>query len=78
MTEEKSKEQLKYEKELRRRLKILQEKFEKGQIRFREGLAVKENPMAVKTGPDGEIDLSTVNGLVRSLAVRLLLLSSFA
>lgn len=68
MTEEKSQNQLEQEKELRRRLKILQEKFEKGQIRFREGLAVKESLMAVKTGPDGEIDLSTVDGLVRSLA----------
>ena len=68
MTEEKSENQLEQEKELRRRLKILQEKFEKGQIRFREGLAVKESLMAVKTGPDREIDLSTVDGLVRSLA----------
>ncbi len=68
MPEEKSEEQLEYEKELRRRLKILQEKFEKGQIKFREGLAVKESLLAVKTGPDGEIDLSTVDELVRALA----------
>ncbi|MCY4378937.1 MAG: hypothetical protein OXC39_03800 [Candidatus Dadabacteria bacterium] len=68
MPEEKSQNQLEQEKELRRRLKILQEKFEKGQIRFREGLAVKESLMAVKTGPDGEIDLGTVDGLVRALA----------
>ena len=68
MPEEKSQDQLEDEKRLRRRLKILQEKFEKGQIRFREGLAVKESLLAVRTGPDGEIDLSTVDGLVRSLA----------
>ena len=68
MPEEKSKEQLKYEKELRRRLKILQEKYDKGQIKFREGLAVKESLLAVRTKPDGEIDLSTVDGLVRALA----------
>ena len=68
MPEEKSEEQLEYEKELRRRLKILQEKFEKGQIKFREGLAVKESLLAMKTGPDGEIDLSTADELVRALA----------
>lgn len=68
MPEERLQGQLEYEKELRRRLKILQQKFEKGQIRFREGLAVKESLLAVRTGPDGEIDLSTVDGLVRSLA----------
>ena len=68
MAEENSQDQLGDEKRLRRRLKILQERFEKGQIRFREGLAVKESLLAVRTGPDGEIDLSTVDGLVRSLA----------
>ena len=69
MPEEKSQEQLENEKRLRQRLKILQEKFEKGQIRFHEGLAVKESLLAVRTEPDGEIDLSTVDGLVRSLAL---------
>ena len=72
MPEEKSQEQLKYEKELRRRIKILQEKFNSGKILFSKELEdieeIKKSLFAVKAKPDGEIDLDTVNGLVRALA----------
>jgi len=69
MVEGKSEEQLEYEKRLRRRLKILQEKFEAGKISIAEGLNVEKSLMAVRAGPDGEIDLDTVDGLVRSMAL---------
>ena len=42
MPEEKSQEQLEYEKELRRRIKILQEKFNSGKIRFSKELDIEE------------------------------------
>ena len=71
MTEEKSQEQLEQEKELRRRLKIFQEKFNSGEILFTEGLdveGIKKSLLAVRAKPNGEIDLDTVDGLVRALA----------
>jgi hypothetical protein len=69
MTEEKSEEQLAYEKRLRRRLKILHEKFKTGKIHIAEGLEVEKSLMAVRVDTDGEVDLSTVDGLVRSMAL---------
>lgn len=69
MSEEKSEEQIEYEKRLRRRLKILQEQLEAGKIRIAEGLSVKESLMAVRTSANGEIDLDTVDGTVRSMAL---------
>jgi len=69
MTEVNNEEQKAYEQRLRRRLKILQEKFKEGKIIIREGLKVKDSLLAVRTGPDGEIDLDTVDGLVRSMAL---------
>ena len=72
MAEEKSEEQLEYEKELRRRIKILQEKFNSGKILFSKELddieGIKKSLFAVKAKPNGEIDLDTVDGLVRALA----------
>jgi|SRR5690554_2782969 len=69
MVEGKPEEQLEYEKRLRRRIKILQEQFEAGKISIAEGLDVEKSLMAVRAGPDGEIDLDTVDGLVRSMAL---------
>lgn len=72
MPEEKSEEQLEYEKELRRRIKILQEKFDRGEILFSKELddieGIKRSLSTVKAKPNGEIDLDTVDGLVRALA----------
>ncbi|HEX7027059.1 MAG TPA: hypothetical protein VF268_07440 [Gammaproteobacteria bacterium] len=67
--EEKSQEEKEYEARLRRRLKILHEKFKEGKIQIAEGLKVKESLLAVRVGPDGEVDLDTVDGLVRSMAL---------
>jgi hypothetical protein len=58
-----------YEARLRRRLKILKQEFDSGRVKFAPGLKVIESLKAVKSGPDGEIDLATVDGLVRSLAL---------
>lgn len=69
MSEEKTIEEVEYEQRLRRRLKILKEQFEKGGIRIAEGLDVEKSLLAIRTGPDGEIDLDTVDGLVRSMAL---------
>lgn len=69
MTEVIEDEQKEYEGRLRRRLKILQQQFKEGKVMLAEGLNVEESLLAVRTGPDGEVDLSTVDGLVRSLAL---------
>ncbi|MFG1496859.1 hypothetical protein ABMA57_09510 [Saccharospirillum sp. HFRX-1] len=69
MSEDKSIEEVEYEQRLRRRLKILQEQFKEGKIRIAEGLDVEKSLLAVRTGPDGEVDLDTVDGLVRSMAL---------
>lgn len=69
MNEEKYEEQLEYEKRLRRRLKILQEQFKAGKIRIAEGLDVEKSLLAMRMGLDGEVDLDTVDGLVRSMAL---------
>ena len=69
MSEEKTTEEVEYEQRLCRRLKILQEQFKAGKVRIAEGLDVEKSLLAVRTGPDGEIDLDTVDGLVRSMAL---------
>jgi hypothetical protein len=58
-----------YEARLRERLKILKSQLELGKVKFAEGLKVVDSLQAVRYGPDGEIDLDTVDGLVRSLAL---------
>ena len=72
MPEEKSQEQLEYEKELRRRIKIFQEEFNSGKILFSKELddieEIKKSLFAVKAKPNGEIDLDTVDGCIRALA----------
>lgn len=67
MSEENAKKE--YEERLRRRLQILKQQMSEGKVHFAEGLNVIESLKAVRTGPDGEIDLSTVDGLVRSAAL---------
>ncbi|MDE0284027.1 MAG: hypothetical protein OXN26_05685 [Gammaproteobacteria bacterium] len=69
MSKKKTVEEIEHEERLRRRLRILQEQFKAGKIRIAEGLNVEQSLLAVKQGPDGEIDLSTVDGLVRALAL---------
>ncbi|EJG0326719.1 hypothetical protein C4D07_RS24670 [Vibrio parahaemolyticus] len=69
MTEEQLKEEAEYEERLRRRLEILQKQFKAGKIHIAEGLDVEKSLLAVRKGPDGEVDLSTVDGVVRSMAL---------
>ncbi|PXF63615.1 hypothetical protein [Kangiella spongicola] len=66
---EKTPEEREYEERLRRRLKILQEKMKEGKIHIAEGLGVAESLDKVRAGPDGEVDLDTADGLVRSMAL---------
>jgi len=63
------KEQKEYEERLRRRLKILGDQIESGKVKINKGLNVISSLEAVRKGPDGEVDLDTVDGLVRSLAL---------
>jgi hypothetical protein len=67
--EEKSTDEIEYEERLRRRLKILLEKFKAGKIQIAEGLEVEKSLLAVRLSPDGDVDLSTVDSLVRSMAL---------
>ncbi len=69
MNEESNKEKLEYEARLQRRLKILKEQLEAGKIRIAEGLQVIESLKRVQYAPDGSIDLGTVDGFVRSMAL---------
>jgi hypothetical protein len=69
MSEEQINEDVEYEARLRRRLKVLQEQFKAGKVKIAEGLDVEKSLLAVSEGPDGEVDLSTVDGLVRSMAL---------
>ena len=47
----------------------MQQKFKEGKVKIAEGLKLEDSLLAVRTGPDGEIDLDTVDGLVRSMAL---------
>jgi hypothetical protein len=58
-----------HEKRLQRRLKILKDEFEAGNIKIASGLQVTESLKAVMYAADGTIDLNTVDGLVRSMAL---------
>lgn len=57
--------------ELRRRLALLRDKMEAGEVKFASHLAddMRGSLEAVKYGPDDEIDLATVDSRVRSLAL---------
>jgi len=58
-----------YEERLRRRLKLLKKEFDAGNVVLNADLKVIDSLKAVRYGADGEVDLNTVDGLVRSLAL---------
>ena len=58
-----------YEERLQRRLQILKKQFEAGKITLAPGLQVIESLKAARWAPDGTVDLGSVDGLVRSLAL---------
>ncbi len=62
-------DQAKYEERLQRRLKILKEQIDAGKIHIAPGLRVIDSLKAVRYASDGSIDLDTVDGLVRSMAL---------
>lgn len=64
-----SQEEKDYEERLRRRLTILQQQMQEGKVKIAEGLQVVESLKAVRVGPDGQIDLNTVDGNVRALSL---------
>lgn len=69
MGEAEEKEQKEYEERLQRRLQILKKQFDEGKIKIAEGLQVIDSLKAVRYRPDGLVDLDTVDGLVRSMAL---------
>ncbi|MCG8497570.1 MAG: hypothetical protein MI796_16205 [Enterobacterales bacterium] len=66
---EKTTEEKEYEDRLRRRLKILQEQMKRGKVKIAEGLDIAASLKAVHVGPDGEVNLDTVDGIVRTMAL---------
>jgi hypothetical protein len=58
-----------YEQRLQRRLRILREQFEAGKVQIAAGLQVIESLKAVQYASDGSVDLNTVDGLVRAMAL---------
>jgi hypothetical protein len=69
MTEPDKKDNKSYEERLQRRLQILKEQFEVEKTKTAGSLRVVESLKNVKYAPDGSIDLSTVDRLVRSMAL---------
>lgn len=69
MSDDQTDEQQAYEARLQRRLQILKKKFDAGKVRIAEGLEVIDSLKRVRYTADGEVDLSTVDGLVRSMAL---------
>jgi hypothetical protein len=61
--------ELSYEQRLRARLELLKTQMKAGKVKFASGLNVVESLERVRYAPDGEIDLETVDPLVRSLAL---------
>lgn len=58
-----------YDERLQRRLKILKKQFDEGKIKIAKGLQAIDSLKAVRYLPDGSVDLDTVDGLVRSMAL---------
>lgn len=58
-----------YEARLQRRLGILKKQFDADKIRIAKGLQVIESLKRVRYANDGTVDLSTVDSLVRSMAL---------
>jgi hypothetical protein len=69
MTDEALTEKKEYEARLQRRLKILKQQFDAGKVRIAKGLQVIESLKRVQYARDGSVDLDTVDGLVRSMAL---------
>ena len=69
MSAEDRDEERAYAERLQRRLKILKQEFEAGRVFLNKDLSVFQSLKAVRSAPDGSIDLATVDGLVRSLAL---------
>ena len=69
MDETNEQEQREYDERLQRRLQILKKQFEEGKLKIAEGLQVIDSLQAVRYAPDGTVDLDTVDGLVRSMAL---------
>lgn len=69
MNNQDSDEKAQYEARLQWRLQILKKQFEAGKIKIAEGLQVVESLKRVRHAPDGTVDLDTVDGLVRSMAL---------
>jgi hypothetical protein len=69
MSESDDKDTKEHDERLQRRLHLLKEQFEAGKIELAKGLKVIDSLRAVRAAPDGSIDLDTVDGLVRSLAL---------
>lgn len=62
-------EDAEYEERLQQRLQLLIDRFKQGKIKIAEGLKVADSLQAVRTHPDGSINLDTVDGLVRAMAL---------
>lgn len=58
-----------HEKRLQQRLKILMKQFGAGKITIAEDLQIMDSLKAVRHLPDGSVDLDTVDGLVKSMAL---------
>ena len=69
MSAEDRDEERAYAERLQCRLKILKQEFEAGRVFLNKDLSVIQSLKAVRSAPDGSIDLATVDGLVRSLAL---------
>ncbi len=69
MSEDPAKDRKDYDARLQRRLKILQQKLAEGKVRFQKGQSVIAALEKVRFAPDGTVDLATVDGSVRALAL---------
>ena len=69
MENEKNKEQEEYEKRLRRRLEILKKEMEAGKVHLPNDAQIKNSLLSIKYDSNGQIDLNTVDGIVRSMAL---------
>ena len=62
-------EEQEYEEQLRRRLGILLKQFEAGKVKINPGISIIESLKKIVYTADGSIDLDTVDGSVRSMAL---------
>jgi hypothetical protein len=69
MSDDQSDEKQAYEARLQRRVQILKKQFEAGKFHIAEGLQVIDSLKRVRYAPDGTVDLTTVDGLVRPIAL---------